>query len=288
MKIITHGERSSSTTGNCTFSEAVDSLSEDFRSQLSELKSQADSLPCLYSNISIENTSTQLRKSASALAWNVNHFSQKFGIENLGFLTLTFAQHITSPKEAQRRLNSLISNVLKPRYGDYVGVMERQKSGRIHYHLLVNVRSDIRTGVDFNGLSKRDYSSAPDSLRSEWSFWRSTAKKYGFGRTELLPVMSNSEAIGRYVGKYIGKHISNRLSIDKNARLVRYSKGARVVTTRFQFLSEGSEKWREKVKQFAYYIAEREGLEPSFDMLSSVLGPRWAYNHREFILSMPG
>ena len=55
----------------------------------------------------------------------------------------------------------------------------------------------------------------------------------------LLPVRSSSDAIAKYVGKYIAKHTDARIESDKGVRLVRYSKGARVGTTRFQFLSDG-------------------------------------------------
>lgn len=247
------------------------------------------SLPCLYSNISIENDtkSSQFRKSANALSWNVQHFALRFGLENLGFLTLTFKDHVLCVKEAQKRLNSLLSNVIKPRYTDYVGVLERQKSGRIHYHLLVNVGFDIKTGFDFYSVSKKDYSSASKNLRNEWSFWRKVAPKYRFGRTELMPVKSSTEAIGRYVGKYIGKHMESRNKEDRNARLVRYSKNARVCSTRFMFVTDGSAEWRAKVSVFAELVSARTGKPPTFETLREELGPRWAHNHREYILSLP-
>ncbi|MBV2336397.1 rolling circle replication-associated protein, partial [Escherichia coli] len=177
-------------------------------------------LPCLFRNNSIEissktppeplsplafELSTNLKKSASALAWNVQYFVDTYGLSNVGFLTLTFRDHVTDPKEAQRRFNSLKTNILAKRYRAYIRVMEPMKSGRIHYHLLVALHSDIRTGFDFPAVYRQDYSSANKAIRSEWSFWRKTAPKYGFGRTELMPVRSNSEGIGRYVGKYISK-----------------------------------------------------------------------------------
>lgn len=159
---------------------------------------EGDALPCLNSNISIENPvsalpqqcnlTTQHRKSAYVLQQSIKALSDAYGVHQLGFLTLTFAQHILCPKEAQRRLNSLLTNVIKKRYREYVGVMERQKSGRIHYHLLVVTDKDLKTGVNFKELADGNYRSAPADLRSEWLFWRTTAKKYGFGRTELLPV----------------------------------------------------------------------------------------------------
>lgn len=262
---------------------------------------RAGRLPCLYSGISIENaqnpqnycakTEFQLnphgRKTAFVLTETVHSLSQRFGLSFLGFLTLTFAQNIRCPREAQRRLNSLLSNVINKRYRSYVAVMERQKSGRIHYHLLVVLNFDARTGFDFSGIARCDYSSACAELRSEWSFWRSTAKKYGFGRTELLPVKSSSDAIAKYVGKYISKHTENRLREDKGVRLVRYAKNARIGTTRFQFFTDGSRQWRDKCAVFAQMLSARFETEITQDNIADYLGPRWAYNNKDFILSLP-
>lgn len=261
------------------------------------LRSEA-SLPCLNSGISIEialKTPTEPlqltafgRKTAFILQQSISTLSARAGLDFLGFLTLTFSQHITCPKEAQRRLNSLVSNVIKPRYGDYVGVFERQKSGRIHYHLLVTMPYDIRTGVDFKALSEQDYSTAGPQLRAEWAFWRKTAKKYGFGRTELLPVKSSIEAMAKYVGKYVSKHLESRTEDDKGVRLVRYSKTARIGTTRFQWHSTGSAEWRKKLATFAQIVGNRYSIDSvSMSDLTNILGPRWAYNNKDFILSLP-
>ena len=251
----------------------------------------ADSLPCLYRNNSIEKGSKTLstahRKSASALAWNVQALSEKYGLENLGFLTLTFKDHVTDFKEAQRRFNSLASNVLTKRYRAWISVMERCKSGRIHYHLLVNVGSDIRTGFDFLEIGNKNYKSANPEIRAEWAFWRKTAPKYRFGRTELLPVKSNTDGIANYVGKYIGKHMEVRSPEDKGARLVRYSTAARHATTKFAFYTDGSAAWRRKVALFAQIVSEAHGTLPTMEGLKDALGPKWAYNNREFILALP-
>lgn len=241
--------------------------------------------------------STSHKKTALVLAHSVKLACEKFGLSNLGFLTLTFAQHVTCPKEAQRRLNSLFTNVIKPRYGDYVGVFERQKHGRIHYHLLVHVGHDIRTGFDFDAVEACDYRSANKKLRSEWAFWRKTAKLYGFGRTELMPIKSTSEAIGKYVGKYIGKHIEGRAfshaigeidTPDKGVRLVRYSNGVRAGNTRFMFVSEGSLTWRKKVALFAQIVEDSTGQKcRSIEDISRIVGKKWAYHNRDFIMSLP-
>lgn len=215
--------------------------------------------------------------------------ASRWGLERLGFLTLTFAQHVTCPKESQRRFNNLARRVLRERYGEgFIRVFERQKSGRIHYHLLVVLGQDVRTGVDFEHFGQGDYRTASAYLRSEWAFWRKTAKAYGFGRTELMPIRSTEEGIGRYVGKYIGKHHAVRKEEDKGVRLVDYSRGGRTATTRFGWSTENAAHWRAKVRLFAQIMQARlrvpiEGMED----LTPALGPRWAYYYRDFIYSLP-
>jgi hypothetical protein len=257
-------------------------------------------LPCLYSNNSIEGgqgvpvglpeetpqvvadkvniLQSNHRKTAALLAWTVKELAEVHGLEKLGFLTLTFADHVTDPKEAQRRLNSLLSNVINDRYGSWVRVFERQVSGRIHYHLLVVLGDDIRTGFDFAGIAQGDYHTACPALKSEWAFWRECARSYGFGRTELLPVKSTSEGIARYVGKYISKHIEHREERDKGVRLVAISKGARVGSTRFAWATDKSFLWRRKLKLLASVLGVSE-----VSQMASKYGARWAYKLKDVL-----
>lgn len=228
--------------------------------------------------------SQQQKKSASALAWNVKYFVDQFGLEHVGFLTLTFPDNVQSPKEAQRRFNSLRTHVLADRYQAHIRILERHKSGRIHYHLLIAVQADIRSGADFDAFAAGNYQSASKALRDEWSFWRSTAPAYSFGRTELLPIKSTAEGIGRYVGKYIGKHISQRQPGDKGIRLVEYSRGARMASTRFGWNTLGAAAWRRKVRLFASIMTP---VEVPFRSFTAVFGSRWAFHFRDFILSLP-
>jgi hypothetical protein len=262
------------------------------------------SLPCLYRNNSIEipqkehqklaynplkdqlKLQAKYRKNSVALATNIEHMANKYGLEKLGFLTLTFADFVTDYKEASKRFNSLASNVLNIRYKDFIKVMERCKSGRIHFHLVVALSSDIRSGFDFQAIKASDYRTANTNIRTEWAFWRKTAKKYRFGRTELLPIKSTSEGIARYVGKYISKHMEHRVYEDKGARLVSYSKGVRVMNTKFSWVTEGATEWRIKVAMFAAMVSEKTGCEISMDGLSRELGSKWAYNNREFIINL--
>jgi hypothetical protein len=195
-------------------------------------------------------------------------------------LTLTFAEHVLDAKEAQRRLNSLATHVLRPRYGSAIRVIERQKSGRIHYHLLVNVGADIRSGCDFNAFARRDYRTAPAALRAEWAFWHRTAKAYGFGRTELLPVMSNSAAVGRYVGKYIAKHLGQRQERDRGVRLVSYI-GSRVATVKFAWAGPRGLHWRKGLEALARDLsAAREIVGASPEAMRRRYGKSWCWKWR--------
>lgn len=211
------------------------------------------------------------KRTAFALGVNVEAFVNRWGVETVGFLTLTFAEDVQEVKEAQRRFNSLATHKLK-RYSGWICVLERMGSGRVHYHLLVATGRDIRSGVDWGAFERGDYRSASRALRDEWEFWREAAPLYGFGRTELLPVKTGAQAIGRYVGKYIAKHILKREERDKGARLVRYSEGASMVSTRFAWASVRGWLWRAKLGEWS----EEFGIE-DFSGWSERFGPRWAF-----------
>jgi hypothetical protein len=255
------------------------------------------SLPCLNSHNCTEANPKEFgkvvvpasaRRTAFALTINIAALVERHGIERIGFLTLTFSDHVLSPKEAQRRYHSLRTHVLNERYLGVIRVYERQKSGRIHYHLLVVTHEDIRTGCDFEAINRSDYRSAPEPLRSEWAFWRRTSKAFGFGRTELLPVKSNTEAISRYVGKYISKHIGSREERDKGVRLVEYSSKVRIANTRFAWVSPGAADWRRKLGGFISMMHDCRKIPfPNEAGMRVTFGSRWAYQWRESIAVFP-
>lgn len=285
-------------------------------------------LPCLYSNNCIETSnggenkqlpvgyenrkadtlnefSTSYKKSTTALEINVKAFIEAFGLNKVGFLTLTFADDVTDPKEAQRRFHSLRTNFLKRHFPEYVCVYERTKKGRIHFHLIVNTRVDIRRGLNFREIAAGRYSSANSALRQLWALLRENVHKYGFGRTELLPVKTNSKGLARYVSKYISKHINSRLPEDKGYRLVRTSMDKKsmwkIANSNFAFVSNGSKDWRRKLKKWVEQVEDylnrlaewkhRKAL-PSINqdnyntVLASVLSPKWAFKNREIIVNM--
>lgn len=256
--------------------------------------------PCLNSNNSIIDPQRTLtpygRKTAFSLTANIGLMAERHGVEKLVFGTLGFEdpeQGDTRPnpnfdrKEAQRRFNSLNSNLLKGLFSEIIVVPERgSKSGRLHFHMLAAYSQDIRTGVDFEAIGRGDYRSAPKALRDLWAIFRDTkggqgkARAYGFGRTEWLPVKSTAEGISKYVGKYIGKQFEGRKEEDKGMRLVRYTQGANNCRCSFAWNSPRARLWRRLVAQFA-----REMGIHDLEHMSQTFGSRWAFNLRDRILS---
>lgn len=258
-------------------------------------------LPCLGNNNSNEGQNiglsaqnpeppSSVRKCEFVLRTEVKALAKAYGLGRLGFFTLTFAENIQDRKEASRRFNSLLTGVLRERYKIGVRVMERQKSGRIHYHCVVVMPDDIREGFDFKEASRGIYGSANAYLRAEWVFWRNTCKEYGFGRHELMPVKSNENGLAKYVGKYLGKHWTVRTGNDVGARLVGYwgFRGKAAVKQResscnFSWAKGGAKIWRENLKTLdlcaSSIIPEYKAIsEDGSTRLKHFLGRHWAWN----------
>jgi hypothetical protein len=239
------------------------------------------------------------KRMSEVIAQELIALAKRFGIERLGFFTLTFEGEAPSIKDALRKFKSLANGVLKRRYVRGMRILERgEENGRVHFHCVIVLDRDIRTGFDFDAVARKDYSSASQYLRDEWAFWRDKAPLYGFGRTELLPVKSTAEGLARYVGSYIGKHIRSRFPDDKGARLVGFwgykeyfkspstgelgCRSDRAASAQFAFNTNGSAIWRWKVSCFCAMI----GAE-STDVLKAVYGPGWGYLFMDEIILIP-
>jgi hypothetical protein len=241
----------------------------------------ASALPCLSSNNCTKQENDKLnvlagahKRTAFMVAFEIQSLVNEFGIERIGFFTLTFKDHVTDLKAAQKRFRSLRAHVIVKRYQRAIGVWERHASGRIHFHLVVVLDKDILTRADFAAFKRKDYRSANPALRAEWAFWRQTCPKYRFGRHELMPVKSNAEGISRYVGKYISKHVTQRRAEDKGARVVRfigYKPGMRRTCCRFSWNTDNGWLWRHKTAMFA----GRYGL-TDIGQMKKFFGARWA------------
>jgi len=250
----------------------------------------ASVLPCLSSNNCTKQDNDKLniltgahKRTAFMVAFEIQCLVNEFGIERIGFFTLTFKDHVTDLREAQKRFRSLRAHVIVKRYQRAIGVWERHASGRIHFHLVVVLDKNILTGADFGAFKHKDYRSANSALRAEWAFWRQTCPKYRFGRHELMPVKSNAQGISRYVGKYISKHVTQRLPEDKGARVVRfigYKSGMRRACCRFSWNTDNGWLWRHKTAMFA----GRHGIK-DIGQMKKFFGSRWAYHLQKRIIS---
>lgn len=263
-------------------------------------------LPCQYSNNSTEpgfKLTPYQRKNAYSINENLGLLVELYGLEKIGFLTLTFPKNLTL-KEANARLNSLATHVLGKHFVHWVCVREFTRGGRPHLHLIVVAREDIRAGFDFESYLRMNYlGSRPERRRkfsgeirqlarslnpspplaALWKELRRVLPLYQFGRHELIPIRKSGQALARYVGGYIRKSMEFRPESAKGARLITYSKGfpRKVVGHAWSFHCESSELWRAKVAVFAkiHRVKDLAGMQKRF-------GPRWAWWFKDLISSL--
>lgn len=237
------------------------------------------------------------KKTAFALEKNVARMISEAGLERCGFLTLTVGddapdgfRQVWDAAEASRRIHSLMSGLLADIFPRAVVVTERHKSGAIHFHLIVEARSDLRTGFDFAAFlsarqarqrgecdpaAEKSYvDSATPALRALWALFRERLPSYGFGRAELTPIYKTGEAVSRYVSKYVEKNLFNRLPEDKGKKLVRYMgwRKLQLTANAFSWANARATAWRNKARDLAALamVADRSKVAAAF-------GPRWSF-----------
>lgn len=265
---------------------------------------RSESLPCLNSNKCTEELQNSLhllspyhRKQSLIWKENAEKFIENVGKNNVGFLTLTFVDNVKDNKEASKRFKSLRTNLFYL-FGSWMLVKERQKRGAWHYHLLVDCRTDIRTGFDwdkyteslelrkqrkpYRTLEREAFRSASSPLKNLWTELRTNLEKYNFGRSELLPIRTTAEGTAKYIGKYVSKHVGARTEEDKGVRLFTASQGQILSTTKFSWNTPGAKEWRRKLKRFT---TELMGLD-STDDLKDQYGPKWAYLWTDYIVAI--
>lgn len=264
-----------------------------------------DALPCLFSDNCDKDgrkLTGEQRKTAHALAANVKHLVETYGLENCGFFTVTFdpadlrkeaeKRCLTLWQESQRRIHNFARRILKSLFKEYIRVLEFHKNGSPHYHLLVVCQGDISTGFNWDHYEAvRDWSRSgrkgpkpqgnlnrTDLLAEIHHELNWTGPSYGIGWMELTPIRTNAEAVGRYVGGYLQKGMGGKTEEHKGARTVCYSQTfQRLYKGRFAWVDGGRE-WREKLAAWA-------GRHACGDLsdVRAIFGPRWAYHHREAI-----
>ena len=238
------------------------------------------------------------KKVAEAIQLNVRFLAERYGIERIGFLTLTFEEYVRL-QEAQRRWNSCATNFLRDEFVEYMMIAEFTRRGWVHYHLLVVCKADIRTGFDFTAhylatsssyahqiedrrqWTKQYAASASPYLRALWGRLRAKLAVYGFGRHELLPIKKTGVAVGYYVGKYVSKCVMQRKPEARGARFVRYSQGWKTASVNFAWVTPRSWLWREKIG----VLAKQLGAVDTED-LQHLCGKHWAYHLKDHIMGL--
>lgn len=245
----------------------------------------ADSRPSLSVEEQLKQEPGQSSRSGKAvkvsycIEHNVGRLAAEYGIGHLAFLTLTFADDVQELQEATKRFNSLNTGVLSKRgFGPWVRIAERQASGKVHFHLVIVVPKDIRTG--YNAETGRGSGAGWVWLTRERKFLLGVLPRYSFGRAELVPLKKESIAAARYLAKYLVKSVGYRLPKDRRFRLVAYSrKFLWLRPEHFSFARGGAKLWRLKVTLWAFKNGYYD-----FDDVTYGLGYRWAFNNRDTII----
>lgn len=239
-------------------------------------------------------------RSAFHLRLNVAAFIDHWGRSHCLFFTVTDEANL-HPTQFARRWNSFLV-----RNGtwivSFIRVLEPQKQGRPHYHILAAVEWDTKPDTfdwqafaecqqerRFNGhtalfreLRNRYRASAAPELVAMWRLLRKVLPRYGLGRAELLPIRKGREAISEYIGKYLEAGLVIRKHSWKGCRRVEFDRrnktGWLACTRIFAWHSPGAIAWRARVGELAQAlgITDMEGIRGR-------LGSKWAYRLREAI-----
>jgi hypothetical protein len=210
-------------------------------------------------------------------------------------------------KEAQRRWNNLNRTISRDgKFTVLVKVLEVQRRGAFHYHLLVKIGEDIRTGFDwvafkkaaeaYNAKDKEEgkrqtkiyATSATDHLRHLWGYMRAKCKSHGFGRSELMPIEYPNN-IGSYLGKYLNKDDQERengtwanVELTKGMRRVSYGrKEIKTHSAKFSWVAHprSNPLFRHRLKEWAEY----RGF-TSMEHIKEHLGKHWTHHYFQEIM----
>lgn len=239
-------------------------------------------------------------KAAFNLRMNVESFVAYWGRNRCLFFTIT-DKHNLHPREFARRWNSLL---VKHGYWieSFIRVLEPQRKGNPHYHVLVAVSFDTQPNefdweafdacqkehalngktARFRELRSRYRNSAPMELVELWKKLRRVLGRYGLGRFELLPLRKGKEAISEYIGKYLEAGLILRKHSWKGCRRIEFDRRAKKAwqscSRNFAWHSPGAKSWRKRVGD----IAKTSGA-TSMEGIRKLFGRRWAYQFRNNI-----
>jgi hypothetical protein len=273
----------------------------EYASQPRDSAAAATPHPCHNGNNSNESTPPPPKpgwKTGALARIGVKNFVTRFGFDNCGFYCFTFKEAI-EPREASKRWNSLLTGVIRRRYGKaFIKFTEPQRRGVPHYHVLLHVLG-IRVGCTIlrstgvrggRGRSKRGYTVFPGPvLNEERAFWTTELLEgYGFGsRRDVSPIFTEVEKAAAYVCNYVCKSYGERTEVWKGIRLVEYGHGCRPGSVRFSSVGGRAKIFREGVELFCLKKnLNYEDLPFYCDAFcgkpgGKYIGHRWAYLLRE-------
>jgi hypothetical protein len=233
-------------------------------------------LPC-HESSSLNGTTN--RKRLFAAQQNMRGYVRRVGEDRIGVLTLTTADECRSLREFQRRWNSLMTNFVRRLWRSGVWVRERQmRTGNWHGHALVDVGFEIRPGFPFEKVARRNYRNVDGRVSDLWKQLREKAPRYGFGRTELLPIKSNSEWAIKYLTSYMGKALLSEKTVgEEKARLFGMWGCVRNVYSRFDWVSARLVRKKKAWLGWAHGFAGEDAFSRSY-------GDRWWFRFGESLM----
>ncbi|HVT73854.1 MAG TPA: hypothetical protein VHD61_12015 [Lacunisphaera sp.] len=227
-------------------------------------------------------------------------FIEHWGRNHCLFFTVTDEDDL-HPTQFARRWNNYLR-----RHGawivSFIRVLEPQRRGNPHYHLLVAVQWDTKPDrfdwdafkecqeerhtngptERFRQLRARYKASAAPELVALWAVLRKVLPRYGLGRAELLPLRKVGEAISAYVEKYLEAGLVIRKHSWKGCRRVEFdrrNKLAWLACTRvFAWHSLNAVAWRNRVGEIATCLGVTDMVG-----IRRKLGSKWAFHLRESI-----
>lgn len=118
------------------------------------------------------------------------------------FLTLTFKENLKDIPEANKHFNqwTLKARRVFPEF-KYIGVLEFQKRGAIHYHILTNLKLDTEL------ITRQKKNNSENLPKYDVKYWNK-------GFSSAFDVVKDTDekfVLSLYMGKYFFKDIDNRL-----------------------------------------------------------------------------
>ena len=236
------------------------------------------------------------KKKTYALQKTIEQACLEWGENSIGVLHLTFAEDVDH-YEAERRMNSLRTNVFASRYAvdrgghklnNYITIFEKgEKNGRCHFHVLfVKDGADFKTGSywTFNPQTKRREFHPNADCRKEFDHLRGLLAKYGFGEFVRVEPLRSVEGGAKYFSKYVGKGHFSRDESMHGKQLIRMGTGfKKYASVKFSWVG-GIAKGRRGVLADvgkAWGITETDDL----PRLNHILGSRWQHWAKDQILA---